>query len=124
MNAKQASRAPGDAETDKGEERARDERRDYAIGYALAALLTAIPFALVGFGALGRTATLWTIGAFALVQVVAHFRFFLRIDLSRQKREDLQLILFTTLILALMCGGTIWILFNLYGRMMPSMMSG
>ena len=116
----------GDVEADEGGRKegvgeASAERRSYAVGLALAVVLTAVPFALVGLGVLGRGATLWVIGGCALVQIVVHFRFFLHIDLSRQKREDLQLILFTTLILVLMCGGTIWILFDLYGRMMPSM---
>ena len=53
----------------------------------------------------------------ALVQIVVHMRFFLHVDLSRQKREDLQLILFTVLLLALMGGGTIWILTDLAARM-------
>ena len=116
------SGSPPAARLDEGEAEASAERRSYAVGLALAGLLTAIPFALVGLDVLDRAATLWAIGAAALAQVVVHFRCFLHIDLSRQKREDLQLILFTTLIL--MCGGTIWILFSLYGRMMPSMAPG
>ena len=58
-----------------------------------------------------------TIGAFALVQLVVHLRFFLHIDLSHQKREDLQLILFSVLLLAIMALGTIWIMGNLATRM-------
>lgn len=38
---------------------------------------------------------------------------------TKNKREDLQLILFTVLILTIMVGGTLWILFNLYYRMTP-----
>lgn len=41
---------------------------------------------------------------------------------TRNKCEDLLLILFTVLILTIMVGGTLWIPFNLYYRMMPSMM--
>ena len=108
----------------EGEEEARAERRSYTVGLVLALALTAAAFALVRFGPLERSKTLWTIGALALVQIVVHFRCFLHIDLSRQKREDLQLVLFTALILILMCGGTIWIAFDLYGRMMPSMAPG
>ncbi len=60
----------------------------------------------------------WTIGLCALVQVVVHFRFFLHIGWERSTRDDLQLILFTTLIILLMAGGTIWIMGNLHARMM------
>jgi len=46
-----------------------------------------------------------------------HLRFFLHIRLKGQPREDLHLILFTTLILALMGFGTIWLLWDLHARM-------
>lgn len=96
----------------------RRERRSYLTGLALALILTAIPFAVVAWAGWPTGTALWLIAGFALVQIVVHFRFFLHIDLSRQKREDLQLILFTVLLLAIMAGGTIWIMANLYMRMM------
>ncbi len=43
--------------------------------------------------------------------------FFLHIDLSRQKREDLQLILFAVLLLAIMALRTNWIVSSLSKRM-------
>ncbi|SMF84615.1 cytochrome o ubiquinol oxidase operon protein cyoD [Tistlia consotensis] len=98
------------------------ELRACVWGLGLALLLTLVPFALVALGGLPRQPTLWTIGLLALVQIVVHFRFFLHIDLSRQKREDLQLILFSLLILLIMVGGTLWIIFDLYVRMMPAML--
>ena len=96
----------------------RRELRTYQIGYAVAIALTTVPFALVALGALATATVLIVIAAFALVQIVIHFRFFLHIDLSQSKRDDLQLILFTTLIICVMVGGTLWILFNLRMRMM------
>ena len=103
------------------EERAesRRELHHYLWGYGLAMALTLLAFGLVAFPALARREVLWAIGACGLVQIIVHFRFFLHIDVSNQKREDLQLILFSTLILAIMISGTIWILLNLYTRMMP-----
>jgi cytochrome o ubiquinol oxidase subunit IV len=103
--------------TDPTRERAR-ELRSYIWGITLGLALTLVPFALVAWANASRSALLWTIGAFALAQIVVHFRFFLHIDMSAQKREDLQLILFSTLLLVLMCGGTIWIMYNLRMRMM------
>ncbi|RKR06696.1 cytochrome o ubiquinol oxidase operon protein cyoD [Kushneria sinocarnis] len=97
------------------------ELKSYITGFILALVLTLIPFGLLAFTQLSRMALFCTIGLCALLQVVVHFRFFLHITLARNKREDLQLILFTTLILAIMCGGTLWILFNLYTRMLPGM---
>lgn len=94
------------------------ELKSYLIGYGLALVLSIVPFAAVAWGGLAITTTLWIIAGFALVQIVVHFRFFLHIDLSGQKREDLQLILFSVLLFILMAGGTIWIMVNLHHRMM------
>ncbi len=96
----------------------RSERNSYIIGYGLAIVLTALPFLLVALDVFPMAATLIAITLFALVQIVVHFRFFLHINLSKSKRDDLQLILFTGLIIALMVAGTLWILFNLKMRMM------
>jgi cytochrome o ubiquinol oxidase operon protein cyoD len=99
----------------------RREARSYRSGLILAVLLSALPFALVWTGALPRAAVLAVIGVAALVQVVVQFRYFLHIDLSRQKREDLQLILFSALVLLIVVGGTVWVLGDLGQRMMPGM---
>lgn len=75
-------------------------------------------FAVVAFGSFERAATLITVSVLALAQIAAHFRFFLHIDLWRSHRDDLMLILFTALIILLMVGGTKWILFDQWSRMM------
>ena len=76
-----------------------------------------MPFALVHWAGLYR-ASRWliVIGAFALVQMIVHFRFFLHISFSG-KREDLQLILFSTVVLMIMVAGTVWIMGSLALRM-------
>jgi cytochrome o ubiquinol oxidase subunit IV len=92
--------------------RSQRERRDllsYAWGIGLALVLTLVPFALVRGAGIARLPLLMVIGAFALVQMIVHFRFFLHISF-RQKREDLQLILFSTLVLIILVGGTVWIM--------------
>lgn len=81
-------------------------------------VLTAIRFGAVAPGGVSTKAALWPIAGRVLVQVVAHVRWFLHIDLSRQKCEGLQLILFTALLLAITAGGTIWIMRDRHGRMM------
>lgn len=97
------------------------ELRSYVVGYGLALILTLIPFALVAWSHLSSIALWLAIGGCALLQVIVHFRCFLHVSFAKQKREDLHLILFTTLILVIMVGGTLWIVLNLYSRMMPSM---
>jgi cytochrome o ubiquinol oxidase operon protein cyoD len=96
----------------------RREVRRYLIGYALALILTAAAFAVVRWPVAAGATTFAIVLALALVQVVVQFRCFLHVSLARSARDDLQLILFTTLIVALMVGGTLVILFNLHHRMM------
>jgi hypothetical protein len=55
------------------------------------------------------------------VLIMVHFRFFLHIGF-RQKREDLQLLLFSALLLIIMVTGTLWIMASLAVRM--TMQSG
>ncbi|MBB3951506.1 cytochrome o ubiquinol oxidase subunit IV [Aureimonas jatrophae] len=102
---------------DVDEHEKRRELRSYIVGFAMAVGLTAIAFLVVVAGMASPTAYA-VIGVAALAQVVVHFRFFLHISWQRSTRDDLQLILFTTLIITLMAGGTIWILANLHHRMM------
>ena len=94
------------------------ETRSVIVGYSIALLLTLLAFGLVGLHLLTGQQAFYTVLGLGFVQMLVHFRFFLHIDLTRSARADLQLILFSTLIIALMVGGTLVILFNLYGRMM------
>lgn len=93
--------------------------RSCLIGYGLALLLTCAAFAAIRWQSFAAATTLAVLFALALVQTVVHFRFFLHIRLGRSSRDDLQLILFSALIVALMVSGTLVILFNLRERMMP-----
>jgi cytochrome o ubiquinol oxidase operon protein cyoD len=95
-----------------------DEIRSYAIGYGLALALTGAAFATVHWPSFVSATTLAIVLGLALVQLVVHFRFFLHISLGKSARDDLQLILFSTLIVILMVSGTLIILFNLRARMM------
>lgn len=100
-------------------ERKQEEYRDfrsYVWGIGLALALTLVPFALVHWTWIPRFPLLIVIGAFALVQMLVHFHFFLHIGF-KQKREDLQLIVFSALLLTIMAAGTIWIMASLALRM-------
>lgn len=95
-----------------------NEHRSYFIGLLLALVLTLIAFGLVWLKLVTGTQALAVLGALALVQVVVHLSFFLHIDLGKSHRDDLMLILFTSLILLLIVAGTIWILWDQHARMM------
>lgn len=96
----------------------RRETWSYVIGYVLALALTGVAFAAIRWPSFAATATLAVVLGLALVQIIVHFRFFLHISLAKSSRDDLQLVLFSTLIVVLMVSGTIVILINLRERMM------
>jgi cytochrome o ubiquinol oxidase operon protein cyoD len=99
------------------QEEYRHELHTYIWGYIIALVLTLVPFALVHWSGMAASGLYLAIGAFAIVQAIVHFRCFLHIDPPRQNTDDLHLILFSTLLLLFMVGGTIWILANLATRM-------
>lgn len=100
----------------RGEQRR--ERRSYIMGFVLALLTTCAAFAIVAWRLVAPTTALAVVFALGFLQIVGHFRFFLHIDLRKSARDDLQLILFSSLITLLMVGGTLVILLNLRHRMM------
>lgn len=94
------------------------ERRSAIIGFTLALILTLGAFGIVVAGIGTPVTILGTVAVLGVLQIIVHLRFFLHLDLSKSKREDLQLILFATLLIVLMVGGSIWILWSLHMRMM------
>lgn len=96
----------------------RRETMTTVAGYALALLLTCAAFGLVYLHLLAGRSAFYAVLGLGLAQMLVHFRFFLHIDLKRSARDDLQLILFSSLIIALMVGGTLVVLMNLRHRMM------
>jgi cytochrome o ubiquinol oxidase subunit IV len=84
----------------------------------LAMLLTLAAFGLVWLRLLPGPALFYVVLSLGLAQMLVHFRCFLHIDLRRNARADLHLLLFPTLIILLMVGGTLVVVFNLQTRMM------
>ena len=78
----------------------------------------AVPFATQGSGRFARVPLLWVIGVPGLTQILVHVRYFLHVDFSRERREELALLLFSAALLVLMIAGMLWILYNRYMRMM------
>jgi len=81
----------------------------------LSIVLTAIPFGLVmdqGHYGLTPSTVMAAILAFAVVQVFVHIVFFLHMDRSAEQRWNVLAFSFTTLILAIVVAGSIWIMHN------------
>lgn len=116
-----SSPPPVPAPVDRSEEW--QDFASYLWGFAVALALTLAVFALVHWHAIPRGPLLLTLGLLGLLQVLVHFHFFLHIGF-RHKREDLQLLLFSGLLLLIMVAGTIWIMASLGVRMgMPASMA-
>lgn len=96
---------------------AREEIRSYAVGFIASLLLTGGAFA-TALSDLPSTWKIVLICVAALVQVIVHLRNFLHLSFSgEQSREDLLLVLFSVCLLAIMAGGTWYIMSDLGGRM-------
>ncbi|WP_218943080.1 cytochrome o ubiquinol oxidase subunit IV [Sphingomonas sp. R-74633] len=92
----------------------------HRIGSVLAIILTVIPFWLVMSGPTlspGWTAAI--IFAFAIVQIIVHVLFFLHLDTRSEGGWTLLAFLFTTVIVVLTIGGSIWVMYHLNTNMMP-----
>jgi cytochrome o ubiquinol oxidase operon protein cyoD len=95
--------------------------RSYLTGFALALVLTVIPFGLVVTGdALPRWFIVSIIFLAAIAQVLVHLYYFLHLNASAGERWNLPVILFTTLILVILAGGSVWIMVNLQRHMIPT----
>jgi cytochrome o ubiquinol oxidase operon protein cyoD len=97
--------------------------RGYATGFALAVVLTAIPFWLV----MGKTfsnsgtAGLVLLGL-AAVQIVVHMIYFLHMNTKVEGGWSMLAMLFTVMVVFIMLSGSIWVMYNMNHNMMPSMM--
>lgn len=87
-------------------------------GFALAAILTALPFAAVYGQWFSRGATLWLIALAAVIQIVVHLHFFLGVGFAGKHRERITSLLFACVLMFIMVGGTLWVMSNLNWRMM------
>lgn len=101
---------------------AHGSRNSYVIGFLLAIALTIVPFGLVMTHASVGTPLL--IAVFALAQIMVHIVYFLHVDRSAEQRWNLTALLFTAIVVCIILGGSLWIMHNLYGNMMPGMMQG
>lgn len=96
--------------------------KQYVTGFALAIVLTVIPFALVMDHVVAATALL--IAGFALAQILVHVVYFLHVNTSSEQRWNLMALLYTAVMVLIVLGGSLWIMHHLYLNMMPGVMHG
>ncbi len=98
--------------------------KTYLIGFALAVLLTALPFWLVLGKVLDNSSTtgLVVLGL-AAVQIVVHMVYFLHMNTRSEGGWSILALIFTTMLVVIMLSGSIWVMYHLNSNMMPGMMS-
>ncbi|NML94009.1 cytochrome o ubiquinol oxidase subunit IV [Novosphingobium olei] len=94
--------------------------RDYAIGFALSVVLTAIPFWLVITQPLAdKGLTGGIVVIFAAVQIVVHMIFFLHMNAKSEGGWNLLALLFTAVLVLIVLSGSLWVMHHLNTNMMP-----
>lgn len=97
--------------------------KSYATGFALAVLLTAIPFWLVMSRTFERSSTTAiVILALAAVQIVVHMIYFLHMNTKAEGGWNMLALVFTAVLVVIMLSGSIWVMYHLDHNMMPGMM--
>jgi cytochrome o ubiquinol oxidase operon protein cyoD len=96
--------------------------RSYLVGFALAVVLTAIPFWLVMdkvFASPGTTAMLLLgLGA---VQIIVHMIYFLHMNAKSEGGWNMLALIFTIVLVVITLSGSLWVMYHMNANMMPAM---
>jgi cytochrome o ubiquinol oxidase operon protein cyoD len=95
--------------------------RGYAIGFLLAALLTAASFYVVGSKLVWTPAIPVALIALAIAQMGVHLVFFLHVTSGPDNTNNVLALAFGVLIVGLVLIGSIWIMAHLDHNLMPDM---
>ena len=108
-----------------GDAPAHGTRRSYLTGFALSAVLTAVPFWLVITGALhDNQLTALVVMAFAFVQVIVHMIYFLHLNTRSEGGWNMMALIFTIVLVAITLIGSLWVMYHMNVNMMPGMGAG
>jgi cytochrome o ubiquinol oxidase operon protein cyoD len=102
-------------------EEAHGSRRGYWMGFALSAVLTAVPFWLVMNRPLTAQATALIVMAFAAAQMVVHMIFFLHMNRRAEGGWSIMALLFTIVLVVIALSGSLWVMYHMNANMMPGM---
>ncbi|HEX4917156.1 MAG TPA: cytochrome o ubiquinol oxidase subunit IV [Limnobacter sp.] len=96
--------------------------REYAMGFVLSVILTAIPFVLVmGKVFDSSVTTALVILGFGAVQIVVHMVYFLHMNSKSEGGWTMLALVFTLILVVITLVGSIWVMYHLNTNMMPGM---
>lgn len=87
--------------------------KSYIVGFILSLLLTIVPFVLVAQHSFSNDTLYIVIGLFALAQLIVQLVFFLHLSPKSQARWNLNVFIFTFIVVMILVVGTLWIMVNL-----------
>jgi cytochrome o ubiquinol oxidase operon protein cyoD len=98
--------------------------KGYLTGFALAVVLTVIPFWLVMGNVLDNAvATSILVIVFAIVQIIVHMIYFLHLDTTSEGGWNMLALIFTVIMVVIGIVGSLWVMYHLNLNMMPGMMT-
>lgn len=90
------------------------------VGFALAALLTLIPFYLVMAEVeMGRQTLVAIIMGLGAVQIIVHLVFFLHLNTKSEGGSTFMAAILAVIILVIVLAGSLWVMHNMNENMMP-----
>lgn len=92
--------------------------KSYMIGLILSLIFTFLSFGIVAHRPFSVSGIFIALTVLAIAQLIAQVVFFLRMNASPEGRWNLMPFLFTILIVAVLVGGSLWIMYNLNYNMM------
>jgi cytochrome o ubiquinol oxidase operon protein cyoD len=121
MTAIRLDRAPGDALSSAAPHAAApSDAVIYTIGLALAVVLTATSFWVANTSLLWGPGVPLGLSVLAIAQMGVHLVFFLHITTGPDNTNNVLALAFGVFIVTVVVAGSVWIMTNLNGNMMPS----
>lgn len=93
--------------------------KSYITGFILSVILTFIPFWMVMNPGFSRSTIIIAIVLLVLIQIIVHLLCFFHLRSNPEPFWNIISFIFTVLIVALLVGGTIWIMVNMMDNLMP-----
>jgi cytochrome o ubiquinol oxidase operon protein cyoD len=97
--------------------------KSYVIGFGLSLLLTLASFGVVMAGIVPHSMMLAAIVVLCVAQLLVQLVCFLHIGAARDQRQNTAIFICTTLLIAIIVAGSLWVMHNANVNMMPTQMS-
>ncbi len=92
------------------------------IGFAMAVVLTLVPFALIMSEVeMNRTLLIGIVMGLGAVQIIVHLVYFLHVNSKAEQGWTIAATMFAVVILVIVLAGSLWVMHNMNVNMMPPM---